>query len=272
LIDDAWIDLFQQRRIHVGLSIDGPRDLHDARRRSRTGAGSFDAAMRGLRAVAAAGLDFGVITVLTAETLKQPEVLFDFYITNDIYDVSLNVEEIEGVNRVSSLAGGEEAFRHFLDRFWTLAETCPGTIRVREIAAASAAILDPEVDFYGNPQVEPFRILSVDIDGGLSTFSPELLGIPDKNHAGFRFGNLRKGGPEQILANSGFQRAQAEIQAGVTECRRTCSYFHLCQGGAPANKFFETGRLDATETLFCRLTKQAVIDVALHRLERRLAT
>jgi uncharacterized protein len=272
LIDDAWIDLFRRRRIHVGLSIDGPRELHNARRRSRSGTGSFDAAMRGLHAVAAAGLDFGVITVLTAETLKQPEELFDFYVANGIHDVSLNIEEIEGINRDSSLEGADEAFRRFLDRFWSLAEAHTAKIRIREIAATSAAILDPGADSYGNPQVEPFRMLSVDTDGGLSTFSPELLGVPGADYSGFRFGDLRKGGPEQILADPSFQRAQTEIQAGVAACRRACPYFHLCQGGAPANKFFETGRMDTTETLFCRLTKQAVIDVALDRLERRLVT
>jgi uncharacterized protein len=62
---------------------------------------------------------------------------------------------------------------------------------------------------------------------------------------------------------------QADIAAGIERCRRTCPYFAFCGGGAPANKYFENGSFDSTETLFCRLSKQAVLDVVLDKLERR---
>ena len=46
----------------------------------------------------------------------------------------------------------------------------------------------------------------------------------------------------------------------------------LCGGRGvilvPTARFFENGRFDSTETLFCRLTKKAVIDVVLKRMER----
>ena len=48
-----------------------------------------------------------------------------------------------------------------------------------------------------------------------------------------------------------------EIRRGVHACERTCRYFRWCGGGAPANKLFETGGFDATETMHCRLRRQA---------------
>jgi hypothetical protein len=60
----------------------------------------------------------------------------------------------------------------------------------------------------------------------------------------------------------------ADVAAGVRRCRATCPYFHHCGGGAPANKYFENGSFDSTETLFCRLSHQAVLDVVLDGLER----
>jgi uncharacterized protein len=53
-------------------------------------------------------------------------------------------------------------------------------------------------------------------------------------------------------------------------CRAACKYFDLCLGGAPASKPGEYGRLDATETMFRRLTEQAVADVVLAALEAEL--
>jgi hypothetical protein len=47
-------------------------------------------------------------------------------------------------------------------------------------------------------------------------------------------------------------------------------HFDLCLGGAPSNKLGETGRFDTTETLYCKLTKQTVIDVVLEELDHAL--
>ncbi|MDF2973971.1 MAG: putative arylsulfatase regulatory protein, partial [Microvirga sp.] len=43
-----------------------------------------------------------------------------------------------------------------------------------------------------------------------------------------------------------------------------------CGGGAPANKLFENGDFATTETLYCRLTKQTLLEVVLADLERSL--
>ena len=57
-----------------------------------------------------------------------------------------------------------------------------------------------------------------------------------------------------------------DIAHGVERCRQTCAYFRFCGGGAPVNKLCETGSFAATETLFCRLNRQALLDVVLDRL------
>jgi uncharacterized protein len=59
---------------------------------------------------------------------------------------------------------------------------------------------------------------------------------------------------------------------GVVElCRETCAYFDYCGGGAPVNKYFENGRFDSTETMFCRFSKQAIFDVVLNKVESRIS-
>jgi hypothetical protein len=50
LLDDSWAAFFRQHGFLVGLSIDGPRELHDAYRVDKGGKGSFDRVMRGLAA------------------------------------------------------------------------------------------------------------------------------------------------------------------------------------------------------------------------------
>ena len=48
LLDEEWAAFFKENEFLVGISIDGPRELHDAYRVNKGGKGSFDQVMKGL--------------------------------------------------------------------------------------------------------------------------------------------------------------------------------------------------------------------------------
>ena len=48
LLDEEWAAFFKENDFLVGISIDGPREIHDAYRVNKGGQGSFDQVMRGL--------------------------------------------------------------------------------------------------------------------------------------------------------------------------------------------------------------------------------
>jgi len=272
LINDEWIDLFRRWDMHIGLSLDGPPHIHDAMRVDRAGRGTAAAALKGLQRLTAAKLPFEVITVLTHNSLDFPEELFHFYLENSISSVAFNVEEIEGPHLSSTLEHPDavQRFRCFLERFWDLVDRHPGALSVREIKGAISAILNMNSVEPTNPLADPLDIISVDAEGNMSTFAPELLSTHDPRLGSFIFGNVRDGGPEQFLSNPNYLIIKDEIAAGIKACRQSCNWFPLCGGGSPSNKLFETGRLDTSETLYCRLGHQTLLDVALNRLENSL--
>ena len=55
LLDEEWAAFFKEHDFLVGVSIDGPRELHDAYRVNKGGRGSFDQVMRRARAPARGG-------------------------------------------------------------------------------------------------------------------------------------------------------------------------------------------------------------------------
>ncbi|MGH6712577.1 MAG: hypothetical protein ACREEK_26900, partial [Bradyrhizobium sp.] len=118
-----------------------------------------------------------------------------------------------------------------------------------------------------NDQNEPFRIISIDCDGNLSTFSPELLGLEHKRYGSFCFGNLVNDNFEEIAARLYGSPLYADITSGVRQCADTCGYYGLCGGGAPSNKIFENGSAATTETAYCRTFMRSV-DVVLDLIER----
>ena len=78
----------------------------------------------------------------------------------------------------------------------------------------------------------------------------------------------------EIFLSGAFFRANRDVRAGVRACRAGCAYFGVCGGGSPANKLGEHRRLDAAETMHCKLTVKSTFETMLGRAEahRRLAS
>ena len=107
LLDDSWLDLFQPHNVRLGLSIDGPAELHDAHRRTRQGGGTHERVMKAVQLLHARSYPFSAIMVITRDTLDRADEVFDFFFGAEIPFVGLNVEELESANVDSTLRGPE---------------------------------------------------------------------------------------------------------------------------------------------------------------------
>jgi uncharacterized protein len=270
LITAAWCELFREHRVGVGISLDGPRHLHDAHRRTRSGRGTFDRTMAGIRLLREHGVDFHVITVLSAASLDDPEGLVDFYVGEEIGQVCFNVEESEGDHRsgLFEQADLRQRYRTFLDRFWRAARRRGGFAFIREIDAMLPRIMRPEEAKMANEQTVPFGMLNVACNGDVSSFSPELLGLKNEQYADFIIGNVHTHSLEDMRASGPMQLMAGDIARGVEACRRNCEYFSICGGGAPINKLTENGCFASDRTRFCELTQMVPTDLILDALER----
>ncbi len=67
-LDAEWAQFFKENDFLVGISIDGPREIHDAYRVTRGGSGSFDQVIRGLDFLRAAKVGWNVLTRSTRRT------------------------------------------------------------------------------------------------------------------------------------------------------------------------------------------------------------
>jgi uncharacterized protein len=271
LIDDAWCDFFAEERVNIGVSIDGPKRLHDRNRLTRSGRGTFDKTIAGIRCLRRHGVPFHVISVLSMDSMAAPREMFDFYVEEGIEQVCFNVEESEGDHVSRSFADGavELGYYRFLRDFWRMSAAAPGKIAfIREIEHALQQVIRPKDAPFGNQLVEPFAITSMDWAGNISTFSPELLGLKNTVYGDFLLGNINRDMLVEMPQQATFAKMLEDIEAGVAMCRERCGYFSVCGGGEPVNKLAENGTFASTETTYCRLTKMRGTDLVLDALER----
>jgi len=64
LLDDAWGDFLARNKFLIGLSVDGPEELHDVYRVDKGGKPTFQRVMRGLEVLKKHGVEFNTLTVI----------------------------------------------------------------------------------------------------------------------------------------------------------------------------------------------------------------
>jgi uncharacterized protein len=274
LVTDEWCNLFRDHSTTVGISIDGPADLHDKHRRRRNGRGTFDQVVASIDLLQRSDVEVHFLAVLTRDSVRTPDRLFWFFEGIGAEVIGFNIEERESANAHSSLAYDHSIadYRAFLQRYLDLIEVNGSKQRVREVEEVAARIAVSTKKPIENELVEPFAIMSIDVGGNISTFCPELLTGPHPERGHFVIGNVMQHTLTDLLQGSQFQRLHDEIRAGVQMCATTCSYFSICGGGAPVNKLWENGRFDSTETDWCRFRIMGTTEVILDRLSKQLMT
>ncbi|MGF6768552.1 uncharacterized protein P3T18_001022 [Paraburkholderia sp. GAS199] len=78
LLDEEWCRFLKQNDFLVGLSIDGPRELHDALRVDRKGQPTFDKVMRGVELLHRHAVSFNTLTVVNRVNAKRPLDVYRF--------------------------------------------------------------------------------------------------------------------------------------------------------------------------------------------------
>jgi uncharacterized protein len=79
LLDDDWCAFFKEHNFLVGLSIDGPRELHDTYRVDRRGQGTFDLVMRGWQHLRRHGVEFNILCTVNAANEKHGRAVYRFF-------------------------------------------------------------------------------------------------------------------------------------------------------------------------------------------------
>jgi uncharacterized protein len=270
LINAPWCDFFKRWNVGVGVSIDGPQQMHDAHRVTRDGRGTFERTLQGLRLLREHEVPFHVITVLTSKSIGEPERLVEFYRAEGISEVCFNVEESEGAHASELFEDVDVVarFRSFLERFWVIARSTPEIRFVREVDSMITRVFRPDDTPMVNPQVEPFGMLNVDCRGNVSSFSPELLGLSSTAYDDFVVGNIHESSLADMARSSAMRAMHRDIAQGVDACRSECGYFSVCGGGSPINKLTENGSFATSTTTFCRLVSQVPADLVLNAFER----
>ena len=78
LLNDEWCSFFRENNFLIGLSIDGPEEIHSRYRVNKGGKGSFSQVMRGLENLKKHEVEFNTLTVVQRDNSRYPLEVYNF--------------------------------------------------------------------------------------------------------------------------------------------------------------------------------------------------
>ena len=236
LLDDDWCRFLAAEGFAVGLSLDGPSDMHDRHRLTRDGEPTHELAMQGFRLLQRHRVPTDILCVVNAHNVRFPLQVYRFFKMIDAQHITflpMVESQPDASGGINPLSVPSEAWGAFLCTiFDEWRDHDIGRIKVQIFEEAARTAFDQE--------------------HSLCIFRPTCGDIPVVEHNGdfyscdhyvdveHRLGNIMETPLVELLespAQRAFGRAKLEALPGY--CMR-CEVRAMCNGGCPKNRFLET--------------------------------
>ena len=103
-LDEEWMKWFAENHVLVGVSLDGPKEIHDRYRVDHNGKGTFQRVMSSIRLMDKYQVDYNILTVVHAGSARRGQQIYNFFKKNNFrYQ-----QYIECLDPIGEIPGGYE--------------------------------------------------------------------------------------------------------------------------------------------------------------------
>ena len=256
LLTDEWCAFLKRHNFMVGISIDGPKDIHDRYRRDRKGNGTFDRVMQGLRLLQKHTVEHNVLASVARETARYPLEVYRFLKNQGVEFIQFApiVERLpDSSNRQIGLRLAGPAM---LDKEEQQTEVTSWSVIPEEYGDFLIAVYEDWVRndvgtvfvmnfewalnaWIGNPSPVCIhaktcgRSVVMEHDGDV--FACDHCVYPD-----YRLGNIRTDKLSNMVERSLQSGFGVSKETALPRWCRECGVLAACQGGCPKHRFGKT--------------------------------
>ncbi len=244
LLDDEWCRFFKENNFLIGISIDGPRELHNAYRVDKKGNGTFDQVMKGLRLLQKHSVEYNVLTTVNRANADYPLEVYRFLRDEAGTDWMQFIPVVERINEeghtlyqrgdtVSDRSVQPEQFGSFLSRIfdeWVRNDV--GKIFVQTFEASAQRWLGMPS---GMCVFEETCGTGLALEHNGDLYSCDHFVEPD-----YLLGNIMEKEISELTALEKQYRFGQDKRDTLPQVCRECEVLFACQGECPKNRFLTT--------------------------------
>lgn len=244
LLDEAWCLFLKKNRFLVGLSMDGPADIHNVFRQSKKGAGTFEAVYHALQLLKSHQVEFNILCVVSRANAGKAGQVYRFFRNEGVRFIQLismvcPAGDIKNACSASPLEWGQFLCDVF-DR-WVARDL--GKVFIMNFESTLAAWLDMEPS---NCVLRKNCGQTMVLEHNGDLYSCDYF--VDEAH---RLGNIMDtdlhlmGGTSRQL-DFGMRKSET-----LPEDCQLCKALPFCNGGCPADRISSSGGNMLPQNYFC---------------------
>lgn len=227
LINDKIIELLKKYDVKVGISLDGPKYMHDAYRVNMAGNGSYDKIMENLEKMRNVGLTVGALATVTDLTVKAPEEFYEFFKENNL-DFSFNPcftdPELPSNYKVLNMGEYIEFYKKMFDLWINDKESNISITCFERIISAMSVKSTPFMEVCTYIPDCSKTTVAINTDGDFYRCLHYCMDSKNK------IGNIKEDNLNKALGDINFQKRWECLKQ--TECK-DCDIQEYCYGGCP---------------------------------------
>ncbi|MEW6584275.1 MAG: anaerobic sulfatase maturase [Nitrospirota bacterium] len=256
LLTHEWCVFLKKNNFMVGISLDGPKDIHDRYRRDRRGKGTFERVMNGLRLLQKHKIEYNVMACVARDTATRPLDVYKFLRDEGIEFIQFTPIVERMPDSRSKELGLRMACPAALDNKERQTEVTPWTVIPEEYGDFSIAIYEEWV------RHDVGKVFIMNFEWALNAWigNPSPVCVhADKcgravvlEHNGdvyacdhcvypqYKLGNILTDSLLQMVeqsVKSGFGRNK---ETALPRLCRECKVLAACRGGCPKHRFAQT--------------------------------
>jgi len=251
LLNDEWAALFKENGFLIGISIDGPRELHDAYRVDKGGQPTFDRVMRGIETLKRNGVEFNTLTTVHRGNADHPLKVYRFLKENG----SGFMQFIPIVERISNQATAD-GLQLISPSFAGSAKVAPWSVEPRQFGRFLCAIFDEWVrNDVGRYFVQLFDVgleMWSGMEASLCVFRKQCGAALAMEHSGDlyscdhfvypenRLGNIMESPLAELVDSEQQRKFGADKETMLPKYCRECDVRFACNGECPKHRFLTT--------------------------------
>ena len=234
LIDKEWAEFLARWKFLIGISIDGPPEVHDRYRLNHGGDPSLERVLTGLRHLQRADVEHNALIMITSHSASRADEIYDFLLELGVRFMQFIpcVEEDRETGELAPFTVAPEAHGEFLCRiFDRWAERSPQTyIRMfDDLVHQHVYGISPTCIF----QERCGSYFVVEHNGDL--YACDFFVEPQ-----WRLGNLMETPLTELVRGPLLERFGPRKSAHGPVCRE-CEWVSLCHGACPRHRIFQGG-------------------------------
>ncbi len=228
LLDDpGWARFLRDYRFLVGVSIDGPADVHDAFRVTHAGEPSHARVVAALETLLEHEVEVNVLAMVQPENIHRPAETYEYLLSlgvDFLQFIPLAEPDPSGAGLMPFSIKPTDYGRFLCEVFdlWQAERPRPAYVRMFDDALAVVMGLEHPTCMFG-PECGLYFVVEHNGDIFACDFFVEEQ---------WRYGNIHEMELHHIPRLEVYQRFRARKTAGLEECAR-CEWFRMCHGGCP---------------------------------------